>query len=396
VRGRVRRTRFAFFSIAEALIPDFPQLLRGRVELLPTRQLLADSLLTGERSIVTLEDLGRLLEFSQDSWQVPAEETLGLARRGLLVSDLDEEPFADLRRRDEQLERLHWDDRAALYHLAGSWRGAHVQLEATEPVPGVGEVELAEALSRYGDPPPHFHRRPDARETIALSPGEREGGLYDALRGRKTARNFDRGAAVDAEQLSQLLFWTFGAHGYATPFERLTILKKTSPSGGAMHPVEAYPLVLRVEGVEPGLYHYAVGEHTLELLQPLELEACEQLASELTAGQTYFASAALLVVLTARFERSFWKYRRHPRAYAVVLMDAAHLAQTFALVATELGLGAFVTAAINGGDIEDVLGLDGFEEGALAICGCGVATPAPEQLEPRFRAYEPDRSSPSP
>ncbi len=73
-------------------------------------------------------------------------------------------------------------------------------------------------------------------------------------------------------------------------------------------------------------------------------------------------------------------------------MDAAHLSQTFYLVCGELGLGAFITAAINSSNIEEKLGLDGFIEGALAICGCG--TPAEQDLvDPEFRPYSPRRKN---
>jgi nitroreductase len=91
-------------------------------------------------------------------------------------------------------------------------------------------------------------------------------------------------------------------------------------------------------------------------------------------------------VLVSRFARSFWKYRKHERAYGVLLMDAAHLSQTFYLVAAELGLGAFVTAAINGADAEERLGLDGFSEGALALLGCGRPGERSE-LDPEFRRF---------
>jgi nitroreductase len=70
-------------------------------------------------------------------------------------------------------------------------------------------------------------------------------------------------------------------------------------------------------------------------------------------------------------------------------MDAAHLSQTFYLVCADLGLGAFVTAAINGANIEERLGLDGFGEGALAVCGCGVPAGGASPLEPEFLPYIP-------
>ena len=82
------------------------------------------------------------------------------------------------------------------------------------------------------------------------------------------------------------------------------------------------------------------------------------------SGQDYFGAAHVSFVLAARFYRNHWKYRRHPRAYAGILMDAAHLSQTLYLVAAELGLGAYMTIAINGRDIEERLGLDGVEAGA--------------------------------
>jgi nitroreductase len=70
-------------------------------------------------------------------------------------------------------------------------------------------------------------------------------------------------------------------------------------------------------------------------------------------------------------------------------MDAGHLSQTFYLVCTDLGLGAFVTAAINEVDVERALGIDGFGEGAIAILGCGVPGPRDWRLDPVFEPFQP-------
>jgi nitroreductase len=69
-------------------------------------------------------------------------------------------------------------------------------------------------------------------------------------------------------------------------------------------------------------------------------------------------------------------------------MDAAHLSQTFHLVCAELGLGVFVTAAVNGADAEERLGLDGFRDGVLALCGCGPPAAA-SPFDPEFLPYVP-------
>jgi nitroreductase len=71
------------------------------------------------------------------------------------------------------------------------------------------------------------------------------------------------------------------------------------------------------------------------------------------------------------------------------MMDAAHLSQTLYLVATELGLGAFVTAAINNADIEERLGIDGYREGVLAVCGFGRPAAERSPFDPEFLPFVP-------
>jgi SagB-type dehydrogenase family enzyme len=109
------------------------------------------------------------------------------------------------------------------------------------------------------------------------------------------------------------------------------------------------------------------------------------------SGQTYFGSAHVLVFMAARFERNHWKYHAHDKAYPAILMDAAHLSQTLYLVAAELGLGAFVTAAVNTVDVDERLGLDGYREGSLAICGFGPPAAEPSPFDPAFVPYVPSR-----
>jgi SagB-type dehydrogenase family enzyme len=152
-----------------------------------------------------------------------------------------------------------------------------------------------------------------------------------------------------------------------------------------LHPIEAYPLVTNVEGLEAGLYHYDAERHALELLERLEPDAAVAVATQFVCGQTYFGSAHVLLLLSARFKRSHWKYGGHPKAYASVLLDAGHLSQTLYLVATELGLGAFVTTVINNAEIDERLGVNGIDEGAVAVCGLGVSGGS-SPFDPVFRA----------
>jgi putative peptide maturation dehydrogenase len=215
------------------------------------------------------------------------------------------------------------------------------------------------------------------------------GDLYEALARRRTARAFDPSRGLSLEELATLLYEVFGCRGYTEIHPALVALRKSSPSGGGLHPIEVYPLIQRVDGLEPGLYHYAVGEHALELMA--RVDPAETLRV-FTAGQRWLSSAAAAFVLTARFERVFWKYRRQAKAYATVLMDAGHLSQSFYLVCTDLGLACSVTDVINGANIEEALGVDGVGEGAIALLACGRPAAQRSPLEPDFEAYIPGKT----
>jgi len=151
-------------------------------------------------------------------------------------------------------------------------------------------------------------------------------------------------------------------------------------------------LVQNVRGLASGLYHYNVEHHELELIELIDSSETAEIASVFTAGQSFARDAPVLFVLTARFQRNFWKYRKHEKAYRALLLDAGHLSQTLYLVCTELGLGAFVTAAINDVNIEERLGLNGFDEGVLAMLGCGIPGPRNADLDPVFEPYVPGQT----
>jgi putative peptide maturation dehydrogenase len=159
------------------------------------------------------------------------------------------------------------------------------------------------------------------------------------------------------------------------------LLKKGVPSAGGLHAVEAYLLIQRVEGIPAGLYHYQPIAHALEPVRELDASEAASLARRFVAAQAYYAGAPLQIALVARFERNFWKYRNHAKAYRAVILDAGHLSQALYLAATELDLGAFITAAINEVEIEQAFGLEPMTEGPLAVCGFGVRAQERETVE---------------
>jgi SagB-type dehydrogenase family enzyme len=160
---------------------------------------------------------------------------------------------------------------------------------------------------------------------------------------------------------------------------------KTSPSGGALHPLEAYVLARRIAGVAPGLYHYAADTHQLELLKR---GATRRQIGRYLPGQPWYRSAAAIVFFTAVFPRMQWKYE-YSRAYRAVLTESGHVCQTFCLVATWLGLAPFSTLALADSRVERDLGLDGISESVLYAAGVGARprgkswAPFPNGVVPR-------------
>jgi SagB-type dehydrogenase family enzyme len=123
-----------------------------------------------------------------------------------------------------------------------------------------------------------------------------------------------------------------------------------------------------VEDLVPGVYHYDVAGDELRRLRRGNFQNA---AVEAASGQEWIAGAGFLCVMTAVFPRVLWKYRLED-AYRTLFLDAGHLAQTFCLVATSLGLGPFTTAAIQDSKIERLLRIDGVEEFPVYLCGAGV------------------------
>jgi putative peptide maturation dehydrogenase len=316
----------------------------------------AFALLTGERVPLTKARVADLLEIPDDEFVARDEEWVDeLCRQGVLVSDGSDRRSTELRRRDAAIEELGWDFESAYFHLVKRLEGFRASLA---PPP----ERTSEAL----------HDLPVALGTVELPLSDRDSEFYRVLLRRRTQRGFDAQGELALDQLSVLLRYVWGAHAYGRDGRGAAILAKTSPSGGSLHPIEVYPLLAGVRGVEAGLYHYSVRSHALELMERIDHRAVHELAEHFTAGQPWFAEAQAFFLLTARFERSYSKYRQDAGAYLSLLLEAGHFSQTFYLVSTELGLGPFVTSVINHADIDNRLGLDPYREGVLAICGCGA------------------------
>ncbi len=383
----VRRTRYVFFYVEDECVLDVAQLLRGDLPSPASQaQIVALALLTGARQQLSRREFDALLSVPTDGWtddtvldrSIAAE----LTYKGVLLSDSRDERLTALRERDEAMSSNEWNLYAALYHYMTQWSAVDIRNGDDEEIQVAARSRAAiEAFVAKHGPPPSEFAEPPSRHKLRLPTDERDGAVYRTLTARRTTRAFDPEAPMTLEELNTVLRYVFGSHGHASTVPEVVCIKRTSPSGGALHPIEAYPIISNVQGVPAGIYHYSVRDHSLGLLSELDPVDAREMVTSFLCGQGYFAAAHVCFILTARFYRNHWKYRRHPKAYAGILMDAAHLTQTLYLVSAELGLGAFVTIGINARDIEKRLGLDGISEGVIAVGGCGRRAQGQSPLE---------------
>ncbi len=402
---RIRRCALLRLESREETRFDLSALLSGDTGVLSHMRWLAHAPALQAEVEVDAAEVALLGETSPSDWvsaaplrmRHGAARVRRLLRAGLLVGSTA--AWAHWRREDERVRALHWHGAAADYHHASRWSG----IDAAGEVEDAG-LHNAEGLRRaYGVPPPMLHQRGDGDAVTALPPASRSA-YDDLLDARASCRNFDAGRMLPLASLAQVLERAFGERGRVRGADEFDVLKRTSPSGGALHPTECYLLARRVDGLAPGLYHYLPARHALQSL-PMDdariladagkhpaargKTALDYLAWIAVGGQQYFAEAHALCVLAPRFYRNFWKYRRHPKAYRVCILDVGHLSQTLLLSATEAGLGSFVTAAINEVDIERAFGLEPWSESPLAVCGIGPRADRMEtyELDPNRRAW---------
>jgi SagB-type dehydrogenase family enzyme len=290
-----------------------------------------------------------------------------LARAGFLTVAGPDGQTAE----DEHAELRHWEFHDLLFH-ARSREGRHdgpfgntYRLAGQCPLPpAVKPLMAAEAIELP---------RPDLATIEAHDPP-----LARVMEERRSLREYAP-QPITAAQLGEFLYRTVAVrecrnYDAVTPVGSMDVqvTVRPYPSGGALYPLEVYPVVQACSGLATGLYHYDAGQHRLARLSDLTPEAQELLGR--AAGATMIPSPAMqvLLVLTARFERVAWKYSGI--SYALILKDLGGLFQNMYLAATAMGLAP---CAIGGGDADlfaRAAGLDYYAEGSVGEFVLGSKT----------------------
>lgn len=163
-------------------------------------------------------------------------------------------------------------------------------------------------------------------------------------------------------QISNVLFNTFGEMGTVEFPVQGEFLLKTSPSGGARHPIEAYMISLDT-GFPTGIYHYSVKTNSLEeISSEVDVSEINDIIYKLNTGPQFSIKA--VIVFSAIFPRSMWRYRE-PRSYRVILHDLGHILETMKIISKAFNIKTYFGHGFHESRLANLLNISGQEEAIL-------------------------------
>ena len=178
--------------------------------------------------------------------------------------------------------------------------------------------------------------------------------LEKTLSKRRSIRRYTE-KPVALEHIAQLLW---AAQGITNPRGN-----RTSPSAGALYPLEVYAIVGNSEDIAAGIYHYRPSKHQLEMVLSGDHrgELCKAGLS-----QSAICNAPLSIAMTGVFERTTGKYGK--RGIQYVFMEVGHAAQNVLLQAVSINLGAVPIGAFDNKAVSRTLNLPESETPLYIIC----------------------------
>ncbi len=168
--------------------------------------------------------------------------------------------------------------------------------------------------------------------------------VEEAIQKRRSIRELG-GGRVELSDVAQLLW---AAQGITDENRG----RRAAPSAGAKYPVELYVVAGKVDGLAPGLYHYAPGLHILTAVK--EGDVREELCKE-ALSQEWVRDAELVIVIAAVYERTMEKYGE--RGVRYVHIEVGAVAENIYLQAESLGLGTTFVGAFSDDGVKKVLGI---------------------------------------
>ena len=203
--------------------------------------------------------------------------------------------------------------------------------------------------------------------------------ILSVIRERRSARVYT-GEKMTLDELSFLLWATQGVkdirgNNYAT--------LRTVPCGGARHEFETYLLVINIDGLAPGKYHYLPMEHAIEFLG--DVDDIGGAVDSTLCGQKWAATANVIFYWTMVAYRAEWRYGIF--AHRIAMIDVGHVGQNLYLGCTALGIGTCGVGAFEDTECNKFFSLDGNEEYVVYTAPVGTVSPEDSAKEKAFYAF---------
>jgi SagB-type dehydrogenase family enzyme len=134
-------------------------------------------------------------------------------------------------------------------------------------------------------------------------------------------------------------------------------LRKAVPSGGARHPTEAFLAVFSGfsgDEVEPGVYHYNVEHHRLDLVNEGDHAAAFRHAS-FDLFDKFHEEPFGLLVFCSLVERAMWRYR-DARSARAPFIDIGHTLMAYRTVIRRLGVGGYTYQKFHDREVAGLIG----------------------------------------
>lgn len=230
-----------------------------------------------------------------------------------------------------------------------------------------GEVDFWTTPQSKGVQPPPVQKPvlPDSRiirlpdrEARLIPPCD----LQSAIANRQSHRRFTA-ESLSLDELSFLLWATQGVRQVA---HEAAVLR-TVPSAGCRHPFETYLAVLRIDGLQSGIYRYLPLDHAVVFER--DVAALPAHLAAATRGQGFAGQAAVTFIWSAIPSRTEWRYAE--ASYKVIALDAGHVCQNLYLACEAIGAGTCAIAAYDQTLTDALLQLDGDEEFSVYIAPVG-------------------------
>jgi len=187
-------------------------------------------------------------------------------------------------------------------------------------------------------------------------------------------------APLNVQNLSNILYYSSGVTGKIV-YPGGQLLLRAAASAGALYPNDLYVAVIKVDGLQAGIYYYHPGHHNL--IKIGNQDSLHSLSSA-SAYPDLQKNTAAIIMVTANFDRTIWKYGE--RSFRYILPDAGHILSNIAIAAASIRIPFANTAFFDDEKMNNALGLSQQDEGVLSMVVLGKNKLTEQTDIPQFTA----------